>query len=166
MIGGKCSVRSIFDGKHSIPWQTEAPQHASYILHMIQRQDGKIVASIVSHSCRELQHNMALLCLPWCRQYLVAYDNCFSNILSKCRPARGSINFELNSRIALILFERTKRRPENLILPLIKIIEDITSRNVAKASGCESGGAIGCEQGIQLFGNLVESRNPVIYKRT
>jgi hypothetical protein len=80
---------------------------------------------------------MPLLRFAFCSQNLIAYDNCFFYVLTKCRSSSVCIDLNLDAGFFTSVGFASKGRPELFVLPLVKVIENVAIGNISKANLCD-----------------------------
>jgi hypothetical protein len=99
---------------------------------------------------------MAFLGYPFRCQELVADNNSFLHVLSKLGTSRICINLDLDPRLIFCITISSKGWPELLILPFVKVVENITRCYISQTDLGDLCCSIASESRVEKFRDPVK----------
>ena len=144
------------DSEHRIPRKICPLENPANILLIVHWKNSKIIPNLVGHAGWKLQNNVTLLRFAFSSQELVADDDSLLDILAKSGTSRVRVHYNINARLCFGVPLSSKGCPKLLVLPLVKVIEDVTCTNIAKADICDSGSPALLKGRVQQVWNPME----------
>ena len=158
------------DVQNAVPGKVEAGCHAVDRLLRVERKDGEVVTSAVSHASWQLNLDMSLLRDARGRQRASSKDFGLAHVGSEVRrtsatdfnskvlrTSRG-LGFEIRLVAAVLLFHR---RPQHLILPSLELAHHVTLCCISASAGTDTVTTVGGELVVNERRHTVEGGFPV-----